>query len=792
MKQHLRIIRLIALASVLVLSSFSPIKKYLKKAEKELDKGHIKESKENYRKALEIEPENYQANLSLGLVLCELQDNYKDALPYLEKACLHSTKDTLSDLKYALAKCYQVTGDFDKSLYYLRRLDGLIDYDNEIDFPGDIQKRIADCNYSIAHQSEISPENIYIVNAGKRINTEMPEYVPIIAAQSGLIFTSKRQDNSKEEINYLDGKYFESIYISVLDSNRRYTPARYGGLDKALKTKFGRKHESLLSLTSNGNKLFVFADNKIFEIEMDGLKVKNIKKLGKTINFQAYQNHAFLSQDGKTIYFTSDAGGGKGGKDIYFSTQNSTGDWDKPQSLGDSINTAFDEEAPFLSNDEKTLYFSSKGLPGYGNFDMYKCVLRSNGKWSAPVNLGKPYNTSANDLFFVNDSAQTCGFLSSARLGGFGDMDIYKIIYTDKIDKRCVDTNTYPILLSVVDENAKDYANSIKTFIPPGYKVLDYEWRINNNPVQSPINILENDYHQDGTYKIGFKVVAVCDTCVMPVVSCSIFKNKIEKEIEKPVVDVNAIQSNTSALATNTAIASNSNSVVSNTTEGTSLNSNTSTVVNTVSSSIATIVDKGDNGDNRDKDAKKAEVIAAKEKAMAAKEKAIADKEKAIAESNKAKTEKEALLAVQREQSNKNGNSRGVEHAITSNEEMQALGFINEDILFEKNSSNTNSKPNSSLAKNAEILKNNRQLSVEILGYADTTVFFDYDKTLSEDRAHRVWVYLLKNGIKWSQIKLVKGLGPIKPDGSCGNDKDCVDKQNQSFRKVVIKLYSKS
>jgi len=731
------IFKFLAFSSLFIFYAFTPVGDLIKKAEKELDKGHINEAKNYYRQALELEPDNYQANLGLGLVLCELQDNFFESLPYLEKACKNSVKDTLTDLKYALAKCYQVHEKYDQAIYFLNHLNGLIDYDNEIDFTGEIQKRIADCNYAKAHASEKMSDKIYVVNAGKRINTEMPEYVPIIAAQNGLIYTSKRKDDEKENINYLDGKYFESIYVSILDSNKKYTTNRYGGLDKALKTKFGRKHESLLSLTSNGNKWFVFADNIIYEIEMTGMKVTKITKLGKSINFNTYQNHAFLSQDGKSIYFTSDAGGGKGGNDIYVSRQDSVGEWKKPVSIGDSINTIFDEEAPFLSADEKTLYFASKGHPGYGNFDMYKCELRSNGKWSAPVNLGRPYNSSANDLFFVSDSIMSAGFFSSARLGGFGDMDIYKIIYIDKIDRRCIDTNSYPIQLAIVDENRKDYANAIKTFIPPGYQVLSYDWTIDNAPVSSPINILEKDYQKDGIYNIGFKVVALCDTCIMPVVSCSTLKNKIEKEIEvAKVPDVALTATNSTAVNTQTTVTD-----VAKTETKTDVNAN-----------------KKDSG---------------------------------IA-SNTTKTEKQnnTVSTIDKSKTDKADAEVKAGSSIVA-ADIMALGFNAENILFSTNSSTLSSRAKEILDANAKVLINNPKLKIEILGYADPSGPKDYNMVLSEDRAHIAWVYLVKSGVKRTQINKVKGMGPISNDGTCGQDKDCIRNQNASNRKTVINVISK-
>lgn len=102
------------------------------------------------------------------------------------------------------------------------------------------------------------------------------------------------------------------------------------------------------------------------------------------------------------------------------------GVWGKPENLGPNVNTAYDEDAPFLSDDGHTLYFASRGHPGYGNFDIYKTVLKD-GKWDKPENLGLPINSPAHDIFMVQNKDGNIGFFSSGRKGGKGDMDIYKI-----------------------------------------------------------------------------------------------------------------------------------------------------------------------------------------------------------------------------------------------------------------------------------------------------------------------------------------------------------------------------
>ena len=59
--------------------------------------------------------------------------------------------------------------------------------------------------------------------------------------------------------------------------------------------------------------------------------------------------------------------------DIYMSVKASDGNWGVPKNLGDVVNTSRDEQAPFISPDGKTLYFSSNGFSNcYGQYDIYK------------------------------------------------------------------------------------------------------------------------------------------------------------------------------------------------------------------------------------------------------------------------------------------------------------------------------------------------------------------------------------------------------------------------------------
>ena len=148
--------------------SFTHDDKYVRQALKQIEKGNLKEAKTLYQKAIEKDPNSFKANVGMGLLLSEMLDNYSGALPYLEKAYTISSKDTMVQLMYSLAKCYQYNGEYEKAIGFFDRLNGYEDYEKEIDLEKDIKKRKEDCNYAIQHRNYAPPTNLYIVNAGKK------------------------------------------------------------------------------------------------------------------------------------------------------------------------------------------------------------------------------------------------------------------------------------------------------------------------------------------------------------------------------------------------------------------------------------------------------------------------------------------------------------------------------------------------------------------------------------------------------------------------------------------------
>ena len=138
-----------------------------------------------------------------------------------------------------------------------------------------------------------------------------------------------------------------------------------------------------------------------------------------------------FSRDGKTLYFSSNRRGGKGGLDLYRAPMDNSGRFGRPINLGSTINTRGNEIFPYVSEDGK-LYFSSDGHPSLGGLDIF--VASRSGDEIQIEHLGIPVNSVGDDFgLFLSDLTQ--GYFSSNRVGGKGDDDIYYFESTGSEDR---------------------------------------------------------------------------------------------------------------------------------------------------------------------------------------------------------------------------------------------------------------------------------------------------------------------------------------------------------------------
>jgi len=221
-----------------------------------------------------------------------------------------------------------------------------------------------------------------------------------------------------------------------------------------------------------------------------------------------------LSEDGKTLFFVSDMPGGIGGKDLYKCIWNGTG-WSRPENLGNVINTTGDETAPFIHND-LTLYFASNGHGGFGGLDVFK-VIATDGISPEVQNLGFPINTPADDFGLILNTEGSHGYFSSNRgNGGFND-DIFEVI---------VDLQSYPLTIGgIVRFNDPDWSESSRLEILPDahLRLID---NLRNATVYQTYTDQQGIFSLNIPYSSKYKIQVSQELVGQPIVSLEIPKNR--------------------------------------------------------------------------------------------------------------------------------------------------------------------------------------------------------------------------------------------------------------------------
>lgn len=381
---------------------------------------------EEYREALPYFLELYDAgrrdaNIKHRIGLCYLNiPNEKDkAIRYLEEAIEnintnysvgnYNEREAPIEAYLYLGRAYRVNNKLKEAIVAFKKYKELLD-PNDQEQQKIVEAEITACNNAL-ELSKI-PTSIIEKNLGKNINSSFNNINPLVSEdEETIVFVS--------QLRFYDG---------IFASKKRdgfWLPARNISLD------FNSDNPlTPVYLTRDGNTLYLVRnDNDDLNLYTsrfnDGIWGPPVK-LNNNINTSASETHACISDDGLTLYFTSNREGGFGGFDIYRSKIDNEGNWGPPENLGATINTAFDESTPFITEDEQTLYFSSQGHFNIGGFDIFTAKAQGE-NWSEPENLGLPFNTTDDDLFFFPLKNGEIAYYSKFKETGYGDNDIYRI-----------------------------------------------------------------------------------------------------------------------------------------------------------------------------------------------------------------------------------------------------------------------------------------------------------------------------------------------------------------------------
>ncbi len=473
--------------------------------------------------AVELGANEPYVNYMLGVSYLNMPnstDQLKSAPIFENLESLGNFKGIPNEVYYYMAQAFhkslkleKATKYYDQYLKTLGANDGKIRAEVELEMAkGENAKRLLSQKKDINIQRMAPP-----------INSEFTEYNPVVSAdQSVMAFTSLRP-------NSRTGRSAEEVYITYKSSGDWGEPSKI-----EIRTD---ENVGTAGISPDGQQMLVFigSGNKgnLYMMKKDGKGWSQPSAI-EGLNSRDLESTASITPDGKKIYFASNRPGGLGGMDIWVAEKLANGTLGNIENLGPEVNSKYDEDAPFIHPDMKTLYFTSNGEKSMGGRDIFKTNILG-GKWTTPENMGYPINTPLNDNYFTLSADGSKGYFSSDREGGYGGQDIYIFDMPEKYANIPLtmlkgkitageDEEPVPTKIKLVDNenNTKvDYVydpdpktGNYLIILPPG---KNYDLIIESEgylPYTLNINVPNQTYFYELYQKINLKLIKQFDVVV--------------------------------------------------------------------------------------------------------------------------------------------------------------------------------------------------------------------------------------------------------------------------------------
>ncbi|NBC82040.1 MAG: OmpA family protein [Bacteroidetes bacterium] len=373
--------------------------------------------------------DNANVNYRIGVCYVNIPGQKNMAIPHLEKAIknittnytegsLRETKAPIDAFLF-LGNAYRIDNQIDKAIssyneFKKRLIDGDVDdlTDEENIYLNYANQQIKACK--IAKDAMAEPVAVDRINLGEEINSSSSNYRAVMSG------------DGQSMVYMFELPFYEAVYYSVKENGQWTDP-------KNLTPEIRSDGDQYVSHLSYDGTQLLLSREDVFDSE---IYISNLQEdgrwspsepLGNNINTKFWESHASTSRGGDTLYFASNRRESTGGMDIFYSVKDDD-DWGDPKNLGVIVNTKLNEEYPFLTSDGQKLFFCSQGHSSIGGYDIFYSVRDQQGNWQEPVNMGYPFNTTDDDLFyFPIDNEGDCGLLAYIDEDGYGKEDIYKI-----------------------------------------------------------------------------------------------------------------------------------------------------------------------------------------------------------------------------------------------------------------------------------------------------------------------------------------------------------------------------
>lgn len=476
-------------------------------------RGDYNNARDQYEQAYE-DKEDPELVPILADINTRLRD-YRGAESYYRRLLRRDKENTYAELRFDYAEVLKMQGKYD---------DAITEYQQYLALGTDSEKRqlaqLALTGAELGLSMPGTAKGVSVAPLDKRtINTRTSEYSPALSPTGNVLYYTS---SSTEDVIVADDKNDPEKFFRIFQSEIK-TEDEKTSFEKpeALGPEINRPgyHSVNVSLSEDGRRMYfnrilleegnIITEAKIYMSEGGdgGWKSAN-EVVGVNGDFMALQPIVGELFGDEVLFFVSDMEGGEGGKDIYYAKYQGDGVYADPVNLGPSVNTTGDDEGPFWF--DGTLYFSSDGYPSLGGLDIFYSVWDGS-NWSDPVNMGKAYNSPADEKYFrlFDDGYQ--GFFTSNRPEGrsIGGKTCCDDIYGFTIARQYVDliVGTFdeakkPILgatVQLIDESMIDESSNTESLTMA--KVNRFDFGLNFER-QYTIVASHPDYYAD-TVTIG-------------------------------------------------------------------------------------------------------------------------------------------------------------------------------------------------------------------------------------------------------------------------------------------------
>ena len=384
--------------------------------------GNYYDGLNEYERLLRDDPNNILYRYNSGICHLKLNKDKSRAIPFFLWVVSQDKFD--NQAYYFLGEAYLVTGEYDKAIAAFQEFQNRVEKDDNR-IPA--SRMIAICNN--AKEAVLHPVSIEITNLGKHINSPYPEFNPYVPEdETILIFNAQKKTRYRDD----DGYYPSDLYMTY------FKYGRYRRIKRMSAAINSPDVEKAVGITPNGATVFVYTrkllDKKssLMMTQKRGRSYRSMVEVHIPGLEKSKKYAAALSPKGKHILIVVESRLGIGGKDIFMSNRLPDGNWGKAILLDSTVNTVYDDNYPYFAPDGKSFFFASEGHNSMGGYDLFRCEYNEDSSsFSKPENLGYPINTSMDDRTISLSTSMRYAYIASLREGGFGDLDLYRVVMKD-------------------------------------------------------------------------------------------------------------------------------------------------------------------------------------------------------------------------------------------------------------------------------------------------------------------------------------------------------------------------